>query len=290
MKVLSLFDGISCGMVALERAGIPVEKYVAYEIDEKAMKVSKHNYPAIEHKGNVFNAKHTEGEFDLLIGGSPCQDLSIVGSKKGLSGEKSSLFFEFVRALKQVKPKYFLFENVSSMKNCDREIISDLLGVEPIKIDSQLFSAQKRNRLYWTNIPVKIPTERTVSKTLQDELEAKVDDKYYLSEKMFDCVMSAGTNGWISGKREIDLRIARPLTSTMHKMHRADSDNYVSTDYCPEGKTNVRRLTPVECERLQTLPDGYTEGLSDTQRYICIGNAWTVDVIAHIFKGLQEGD
>lgn len=163
LRVLSLFDGISCGMVALERAEIPVEKYVAYEIDEDAIKVSKHNYPQIEHKGNVFKALYDEGDFDLLIGGSPCTYWSI--AKAGNSGEKGTrettasglgwdLFSQYVRALREAKPKYFLYENNASMSCEIKRCISHELGCEPIEIDSADFSAQHRHRYYWTNIPI----------------------------------------------------------------------------------------------------------------------------------------
>jgi DNA (cytosine-5)-methyltransferase 3A len=147
MNVLSLFDGISCGMVALERAGIPVERYVAYEIDKYAIQISKKNYPQIEHCGDVTTADFTQYRgFDLLIGGSPCQDLCAIGSRKGLDGEKSGLFFHYVRALKEVKPKYFLLENNASMTKENKDKISQILGVEPIMIDSSLVSAQMRKR------------------------------------------------------------------------------------------------------------------------------------------------
>lgn len=154
MNVLSLFDGISCGMVALERAGIPVERYVAYEIDPNAIKISRKNYPQIEHCGDVTTSDFLEYKgFDLLIGGSPCQDLSIANQKgEGLSGERSGLFWEYVRALEVIKPKYFLLENVASMKKVYRDKITEILGVEPIMINSALVSAQQRKRLYWTNI------------------------------------------------------------------------------------------------------------------------------------------
>ena len=164
MKVLSLFDGISCGMIALERAGIPVERYVAYEIDEKAIKVAKHNYSMIEECGDVFKADFTHYDgFDLLIGGSPCTYWSI--AKAGNSGEKGTrettasglgwdLFSQYVRALKEAKPKYFLYENNASMSDEIKKCITEELGVEPIEIDSADFSAQHRRRLYWTNIPI----------------------------------------------------------------------------------------------------------------------------------------
>ena len=135
MKVLSLFDGISCGMVALERAGVPVERYVAYEIDENAIKVSKHNYPQIEHCGDVTTADFTQYRgFDLLIGGSPCQDLCGMGRREGLAGEKSKLFFEFVRAIKEVQPRYFLLENNASMTKENRDIITSYMGCEPVSL------------------------------------------------------------------------------------------------------------------------------------------------------------
>ena len=148
MKVLSLFDGISCGMVALERAKIPVDRYVAYEIEPNAIKISEKNYPHIEHKGDVTTADFTQYKgFDLLIGGSPCQSLSIVQSqtRQHLDG-KSKLFFEFVRAKEEMQPKYFLFENVASMNEESRQAISNCLGCTPIYIDSGLFSAQERPR------------------------------------------------------------------------------------------------------------------------------------------------
>lgn len=155
MKVLSLFDGISCGMVALERAGIKVEEYVAYEIDENAIKVSNANYLNIKQMGDVTTADFTKYKgFDLLIGGSPCQDLCSMGSREGLKGGKSKLFFEFLRAKNEMNPKYFLLENNASMSKENCELISKYMGCEPVMIDSADFSAQHRKRLYWTNIPI----------------------------------------------------------------------------------------------------------------------------------------
>ena len=293
LNVLSLFDGIACGRVALERAGIEVSNYYASEIDKYSIEITQKNYPNTIQLGDVTELSKSDLEgmdINLVIGGSPCQDLSssnVWSDKKGLEGKKSSLFWEFVRILKIVKPKYFLLENVGSAKNSDIEIINKVLGVKGVKINSKLFSAQNRNRIYWTNIPIKeLPSERP-NIFMQDILEENVDDKYYLSQKMYDCIMSPATKNWQSGKMEINLKIARPLTTTMHKMHRADTDNYITTEYKPKDKTNVRRLTPLECERLQTLPNNYTKGISDTRRYMSIGNGWTVDVIAHIFKQLK---
>ncbi|MBO5435277.1 DNA (cytosine-5-)-methyltransferase [bacterium] len=301
MKVLSLFDGISCGMVALERAGIPVDTYYASEIEKDAIKIALKNYPEIKELGDVTGITEEQiksmSSVDLVIGGSPCQGLSSSNAwlKKGEYGVngtgKSKLFWEYVRVLRLVQ-KYnpnvkFLLENVGSANKKDKAIIDEVLGVTGVPFNSQLLSAQNRNRVYWTDIPFTVPTQRK-QVYMQDILEKTVDDKYYLAQKTYAYIMTPASKGWQSGKIEINLQIARPLTATMHKMHRADTDNYVSTTYKPQGKTNVRRLTPLECERLQTLPDNYTAGISDTKRYQCIGNGWTVDVIAHILKGLKQ--
>lgn len=292
MNVLSLFDGISCGMIALERSGVKVDRYDAYEIDENAIYISNKNYPQINHYGDVTNAVYYENQYDLVIGGSPCQSLSSCnitwkGDAYGINGSGPSvLFWEYVRAIKTIKPKYFLFENVGSMKKDDKRIISEQLGVEPISINSSLFSAQNRNRLYWTNIPVDIPTER-INIFLKDVLESDVPDKYYLSEKMYKFVTNTDTGKWVVHDMRIDLDIARPICASCWKQHRASQDNYVTGNRKPLNKTNVRRLTPLECERLQTLPDNYTIGIKDEFRYKCIGNGWTVDVISYIFRGLK---
>ena len=235
MKVLSLFDGISCGMVALERAGIPVDRYVAYEIEPNAIKISQKNYPMIEHCGDVTIADFTQYRgFDAVIAGTPCQSVSITTGKKRthLKG-KSRLFWEFVRALEEVKPKWFLLENVASMNEESKQIISEAVGCQPIFIDSEDFSAQSRERIYWTNILKRV------------------------NSPLFKCHTLTCVSGGNQQKKVLDN--GRP-----------------------------RKLTPLEYERLQTLPDGYTEGVSDTARYSAIGNGWTVDVIAHIFTGLKE--
>ena len=300
LRVLSLFDGISCGMVALERAGIPVEKYYASEIDKYAMKVSQKNYPQIIQLGDIEDINRETikelGHIDLIIGGSPCQGLSSSnvwlkdGEYGGNGTGKSRLFWQYVRVLnlvREINPNVkFLLENVGSASAKDKKVINETLGCMGVAFNSQLLSAQNRNRVYWTNFDFEVPTDRK-EVYMQDILEDSVSDKYYLTQKMYDCIMSPATKGWRSGKMEINLKIARPLTATMHKMHRADTDNYISTEYKPADKTNVRRLTPLECERLQTLPDNYTEGISDTNRYKCIGNGWTVDVIAHILSYLK---
>jgi DNA-cytosine methyltransferase len=294
IKVLSLFDGISCGQVALERAGIEVDKYFASEINESAIKITQNNYPKTIQLGNVESMNLKElPKIDLLIGGSPCQSLSssnvwLKDGEYGVNGEgKSRLFWEYVKALLTIKPTYFFFENVASMRNIDRGIITEQLGVKPVMINSFQFSGQRRRRYYWTNIPFEIKDKRYVNTTMQDILESKVEDKYYLKQGTLDCIMRPASKGWKSGKMEIDLQIARPITASCWKIHRADTDNYITTEYKPEDRTNVRRLIPLECERLQTLPDNYTEGISDKDRYEAVGNGWTVDVIAYIFSFIK---
>lgn len=308
MNVLSLFDGIGCGYLALERANIKIDNYFASEVDESTISITNYYYgDKIKQLGDVYELTEDKidelPQIDLLIGGSPCQDLSSVNTytdHKGVFGEKSKLFWQYVRVLNILKKKnpniIFLFENVGSSRQKDKDIISQKLKAPAITFNSSLLSAQNRNRVYWTNINFELPKERK-NIFMQDILEENVDDKYYLSELMYQNIITPCQKGWKSGKMDINLKIARPLTATMHKMHRADTDNYVSTKYKPENKTNVRKLTPIECERLQTLPDNYTQygikngkvvKISDTKRYQAIGNGWTVDVISYILSNIQN--
>lgn len=288
MKVLSLFDGISCGMVALERAGIPVKKYVAYEIEPNAIKISKKNYPQIEHCGDVTTADFTQYQgFDLLIGGSPCQSLSIVRSKtrEHLDG-KSKLFFEFVRAKEEMKPKYFLFENVASMNEESKDVISELLGCQPVLINSADFSAQECPRYYWMNIPVEMNYKKS-SAVLGDVLETDVDNKYFYDYPLSDVDMSKQVCATMIFKNhEMHKRIFNPQFK-VHTLTTCGGGNTQKKVYI-NGK--ARKLTPLEYERLQTLPDNYTECVANSHRYNAVGNGWTVDVIAHIFTGLKAGD
>lgn len=284
MKVLSLFDGISCGMVALERAGIPVERYVAYEIEPNAIKISEKNYPQIEHCGDVTTADFTQyNGFDLLIGGSPCQSLSITQSKtrQNLDG-KSKLFFEFVRAKEEMQPKYFLFENVESMKGECKQVISECLGCEPTFIDSSDFSAQQRPRYYWTNIPVAIWSKS--KQVIKDIMQSNVEEKYFYSCSFDEPNMNKQvcTNLHIKG-HDILKRVFNPD----FKCHTLTTCGGGNTQKKVMDNGRPRKLTPIEYERLQTLPDNYTAGVSNTARYTVIGNGWTVDVIAHILRGLN---
>lgn len=292
MKVLSLFDGISCGMVALERAKIPVERYVAYEIEPNAIKVSKHNYPMIEQKGDVFNAEYTTGEFDLLIGGSPCTYWSIAKAGNSEARETTSsglgweLFSEYVRALREVKPSYFLYENNESMSEDIKNEITRTLGVEPVLIDSQDFTAQIRKRYYWTNIPV--------SSWAKKDLRIKdivYDDTYKVSNfEKYEETKIISKDGlmvkWDSSGKGYYSQQNRARSKSL-KMNTVTARG---VDKCNIwlGGNNFRRIHPVEAERLQTLPDNYTNVLSDGQRIACIGNGWTVDVIAHILSGIPK--
>lgn len=294
MKVLSLFDGISCGMVALERAGIPVERYVAYEIEPNAIKISQKNYPEIEQCGDVIKADFTQYKgFDLLIGGSPCQDLSIykTSSKdgwKGLQGNKSNLFFHYVRALRECKPKYFLLENVASMEQKWADVISDELGVQPIMINSAAVCAAERKRLYWTNIPdVGYPEDKGI--TLKDIIipTDQVPNKYWYDRPFtyngddlkVQCTLNG--KGWQRQMKEV-----YNLNGKCNTLLCDGSGGHRQKKVYQDGR--CRKLMPIEYERLQTLPDGYTEGVADSHRYTAIGNGWTVDIIAHIFTYLKE--
>lgn len=281
MKVLSLFDGISCGMVALERAGINADKYVAYEIDSDAIKVSNFNYPQIIHSGNVFDAKYIRGDFDLLIGGSPCTFWSVArtgpGRETNPSGFGFELFMQYVRALKEVQPKYFLYENNFSINKKIKDTITKELGVKPIMINSNLVSAQNRKRMYWTNIPnVDIPDDKNIY--LTDIVDFSTYDFRSVSKWVFST--------W-GDKKKIDqlktVKSEKSHTLTTSKTHPM---NY----YLNEDKTKYCNLSVNDWEKLQTLPVGYVDNvdIKETSKYKAIGNGWTVDVIAHIFKELNN--
>jgi site-specific DNA-cytosine methylase len=285
MNVLSLFDGMSCGQIALNKAGKPYDNYFASEIEKDSIKVTQHNYPGTIQLGDICKINGSDlPQIDLLIGGSPCQSFTqTISTNTGFDG-KSKLFFEYVRLLKELKPKYFLLENVVMKKEWE-DVITNILGVEPISINSELFSAQSRPRLYWTNIPIgKLPQSNPL--VLEDILEQNPDPKYYYKNipyeyHGFDKVVCAtlAVNGHDILKR---------VNSPKHKCQ-------TLTAVCGGNQQkkvlegiymSVRKLTPLEYERLQTVPDNYTSIVSDGSRYKMLGNGWTVDVIAHIFKGL----
>lgn len=407
MNVLSLFDGMSCGQIALNRLGIKYDNYYAAEIDKYAIEVTKKNYPNTIHLGDVTKVKAADLEpIDLLMGGSPCQGFSFAGKQLNFDDPRSALFFEFVRLLKECKPKYFLLENVR-MKKIYQDVITEHLGVEPIMINSSLLSAQNRLRLYWTNIPgVDQPQDKGL--VLRDILEYEQNSVSELSEAKKDRILNskrgkgffyspdthekigtlvagyhkeptdgsyleihkpvkdternrrhykevdekslcmtstmykgAGNNGmtlvpiknpervretpnyWqmdVSGKgyasqqdriRKLDKpsnslaagsasipkvmygelpKKSQTIKSQYYKSSRANFER--SGTFHATGIKNemgsYRKLTPIECERLQTVPDNYTQGVSNTQRYKMLGNGWTVDVIAHILKNIHE--
>ncbi|OPZ16313.1 MAG: Modification methylase HhaI [Firmicutes bacterium ADurb.BinA205] len=388
MKVLSLFDGISCGRLALERAGLPVECYDAFEIDKYAVTVSKSNYPGIFHHGDVFDGDFTKFKgYDLLLGGSPCTYWSIArkGRETTSDGMGFKLFMEYVRALHESECRYFLYENNYSIHQNIKGEISRYLGVEPVMINSALLSAQNRKRCYWTNIPnVTQPDDLGImladvlengvpwqnksycmtssynGAVLYNTLERKqrtmiaipidtIDGKshtitatyYKTSENPFSSfgselrrqrvavpVIAAAQRGRYidSGKTEQHIEVredgksnclttvqkntlvcapvrvgqvgkggqgqriysvrGKSVTFSTNGGGQGAKTGLYKIDL-PDGDYIIRKLTPVEAERLQTLPDNYTAGISNTQRYKCIGNGWTVDVIAHILGGLN---
>lgn len=383
IKVLSLFDGISCARVALERAGIPVEEYVASEIDPYAMTIAQRRYPDTFGVGSVVGLMKSgwidtsEGYFDLLIGGSPCQDLSIAKKgREGLAGKRSGLFYEFVKIKDTLKPKWFILENVNSMPKEAKNEISRLMGVEPIMINATLVSAQNRKRLFWTNIPnVVQPEDRGIM--LKDILEDNPDiapeksrtirtsgrssgekdkhnwdtirigkigkggqgDRIYspqgksttpsangggrgaktglyliqtprgnnkggmkalngktpsLTSSSWEhnnklVVKSASSRGrnLINGNRK-DILGAKTKQRIEVGGDKANAITSVFRDSMVSVNDIVRKLTPIECERLQGLPDNYTKGISDSQRYKCLGNAFNVDVVAHILTFVKK--
>lgn len=292
MNVLSLFDGISCGQVALKRAGIQVDNYFSSEIELNSMKVTRNNFPNTKFLGDVCRINPIElPPIDLLLAGSPCQSFSrAISDNSGLAG-KSKLFYEFVRLLRETKPKYFLLENVL-MKKEWVDVITKEVGVEPIQINSKLFSAQSRERLYWTNIPIaELPSESPLM--MEDILENSfnVPHKYWYHESFErhhdkkSVIATLNIKGHDILKRVYAKDGKSPtLTAVCGGNQHA---KVLSTYWNKDMNERVRKLMPVEYERLQTLPDNYTDGISDSGRYKAIGNGWTVDVIAHILKGIK---
>lgn len=306
MNVLSLFDGMSCGRIALERAGIKVDKYYASEIDKYAIQVAKANYPDTIHLGDVQEIQAADvGSIDLLIGGSPCQGFSFAGKRLNFDDPRSQLFFEYVRLLEELKPTYFLLENVRMTKECE-DVITDILGVEPVAINSNLVSAQNRYRLYWTNIPFDMPDDKGIM--LKDILEDGIVDRD--KSHCIDANYFKGGNL----KSYFEKHRRQLVFSEDGLCHVGDADlnghAYLKRVYHADGKAPTlcasqggnqepkvylqpdswRKLTVTECERLQTVPEGYTNHVSNTQRYRMLGNGWTVDVVSHIFAGIYESN
>jgi len=396
MKVLSLFDGMSCGRIALDQLGIPVEKYYASEIDKYAIKVSQANYPDIVQVGDICNldAKDYQ-DVDLIIAGSPCQGFSFAGKQLAFDDPRSALFFEFIRLLKEIKPKYFLLENVR-MKKEFLQVISQQVsecypeiafGIEPIFINSSLLSAQSRQRFYWTNIPgIQEPEDQGIvlKDILEDNFNSErdkshcIDANYYkgasveqykkksrrqLVNKPIQVGTAIDINGHDILKRVYSQDGKSPTVNTcqggnrepkvvtggafrgraydnkgkrmdkdgisvankttqMLELRKDDKSNAITTvgkdsvvveesklreksktvrsggrgsydrhEWDSVDELHWRKLTPKECERLQTVPDDYTNHVSNTQRYKMLGNGWTVAVIKHIFQNMDyEGN
>ena len=359
INVFSLFDGMSCGQLALQKAQVPVGTYHASEIDKWAIKITQKNFPYTLQMGDITKLEDARLEIirknigiDLVMGGSPCQGFSFAGKNLNFEDPRSKLFFEFVRVLKILKPKYFLLENVR-MKKESQDIISEYMGIEPTVINSNLVSAQNRHRLYWTNIPFDMPEDRGL--ILADILEDGVTDrekshcldanyfkggnlKSYFEKHRRQLVFN-NKGGAIRGRYDKDGKIKQQLElrpdDKTNSLTTVQKDNVVvrvpelksafgaciqvgeadlkghdiiKRVYSRKGKAPTlttmggghrepkvivdeltwRKLTPLECERLQTVPDGYTEGVSNTQRYKMLGNGWTVDVVAHILKGIRH--
>lgn len=379
INVLSLFDGMSCGQIALDNLGIKVNNYFASEIDKHAIKVTQHNYPNTIQIGDVTQVKGENlPKIDLLIGGSPCQGFSFAGKQLNFDDPRSKLFFEFVRILKECNPKYFLLENVK-MKKEYQDVITEHLGVEPIEINSNLLSAQNRKRLYWTNIPgVTIPNDKGIllkdivhenenidtalsgnyAEWFAKNAEFQLGKKYCSLTPEKAITMTArqyaswSGNYWFEILSEyivpfdktlqiLDKEVQRGKVGYFRKDSQANRVYYIHdkaitltgeagggaakmgqylfgciTPDRVEKRQNgqrfndgkkfytltaqdkhgvliegyIRKLTPIECERLQTVTDNYTDCVSNTQRYKMLGNGWTVDVIAHIFSFLKEGE
>jgi len=382
MNVLSLFDGMSCGQIALNKAGIKYHNYFACEIDKYAIQVAQENFPNTVQLGDVTEVGTSKSwsqgkeigvlvapcrghhKIDLLMGGSPCQGFSFAGKQLNFDDPRSKLFFEFVRLKDSLQPKYFLLENVK-MKKESQDIITEYLGVEPIEINSSLFSAQSRRRLYWTNIPFdkQIQDKGIVLKDILEDLPFSEIPNYLnnkwcgrrrgdmvksITDDKAHCLTASMWKGQIptfvkkpiqvgeatnikgfdvikrvyspegksptlttmqGGHREPKVAIGRVINRRLDE-HGVRKDNQKELPFTPQieisdtdksnclttvQKDNVvvqdelyRKLTPLECERLQTVPDNYTNHVSKTQRYKMLGNGWTVDVVSHIFGGINE--
>lgn len=312
LKVVSLFDGISCGQIAMQRANIQVEKYYASEICDYSIKITQKNFPNTIEVGDVRNIKIEDYKnIDIIIGGSPCQSFSFAGAMKGMATKDkidittlkqyldlkesgfefegySYLFWEYVRILKGIKPKYFLLENVKMAEKW-KKVITDALGVEPILINSQLVSAQSRERLYWTNIPNIIqPKDKKIyiDNIVQNDIlhtylpKTRLDYNNYDKSKV-DKSIFKNTPTQIGNSRNFGNAVRS--NGKAFTLRRVNPNGIIDENY------NIREFTPIEVERLQTLPDNYTliDGIKKRERYEVCGNGWTVDVIAHILSNVK---
>ena len=285
MKVLSLFDGMSCGQIALKKIGFNVDNYFAAEIKQHAIKCTQHNFPETIQIGDVRKVSYKDGilttengifevgKIDLLIGGSPCQDLSVLmRNREGLEGKKSSLFNEWLRIKNEVNPRYFMLENVASMSIDNKNKIDELLGVTGIFINSTLFSAQLRKRYYWTNLNVDLKIEDKCIE-LQSILESG-----YTERKKSVCIVRNYAGSVQSSNKESFIRMCNLRSKK----------GFLTVVYEEKNNPNsVRLFTQTELEVLQTVPKGYTNCLTYEEAADLLGDGWTVDVICHILKNME---
>ena len=326
IAVLSLFDGMSCWRLALERAWVPVRRYFASEIDKYAIQIATKNFPDIHQIGNAewveifytltcgvdhwYRIKSEWSYYrlwswwlDLLIGGSPCQWFSNAGKGLNFEDPRSKLFFEFVRILNEAKPRYFLLENVKMKKEWQNIISEYLFGIQPVEIDSALLSAQRRKRLYrvgkrnedwsYSQVVIKQPEDKGI--LLRDIIDWELSSIYqrprgknpWWIKKDKSPTLSSNSwqeNNFLVGNQYNKRVFTDKSWCLWTGMGRTNKQGMWVYNDSITPETFIRKLTPIECERLQTLPDNYTEWVSNTQRYKMIGNGWTVDVIAHIFR------
>jgi len=277
INVLSLFDGISCGQIALEKCGIKVNNYFASEIDRYAIQVTQKNYPKTKQIGDVINVNRSDlPKIDLLIGGSPCQGFSFAGAGLNFNDPRSKLFFEFVRLLKEVSPKYWMLENVN-MKQEYQAIISDLLGVKPQKLNSSLTSSQNRLRLYWANFEIIEPKNQKL--VIGDLVNVEVKKRYDKPITLRNIYPKKGQNGNIYSLEGKSKTLSAGVGITGNGI---GSSNAPKIDW--DNEQGWRRLTARECELLQNIPNGYCDNISDTQAYKACGNGWEVGMVTHIFN------
>ncbi len=286
VNVLSTFDGIGGAHAALDAAGVPVGKRYVSEIDPYASAIVRKNYPDAIELGDIRNVskESVPDEIDLMCGGFPCQDLSRgnVGGK-GLKGDRSGLFWDFLRARDEIKPKHFLVENVvprGSQGDRDVRTISKALGVDPVLLDAADFGPMRRPRLWWTDMPVGMHAQSQAS--FRDALSPEVDARFYLSDQATDYMnRPAGASGRTHFQRH-GYDINDPKARTVPRViHKGIPYNAVRLD---DG--TMRRMTPEELERMFGFPEGYTEGVSDSRRYMGLGNSWSVPTAAHLLQGL----
>lgn len=304
MIVLALFDGMACGLEALKRAGIPVTKYYASEIDKYAIQIAKKNHPEIIHIGDVNKWREWDIEKpDLIIGGSPCQGFSFAGKQLAFDDPRSKLFFVMMDIINHHKPTYRLLENVKMKKEC-LDVISMYMQVPPMFINSSLVSAQNRERYYWFNWEAPMPKDKGIflKDIILPDAEPVVLHNLYggfkekqirVFENKSPTIRTAAGGGHIPSVANSEYIREKSKTlrvggRTIPPLSKQEWDNIYKAD--AYNKVAWRKLTPIECERLQTLPDNYTQqvGVSDTQRYKMLGNGWTVDVISHIFQHMKE--